>query len=178
MKNWWYGLEPRQRWVVRGGAMVLVLLGIYHWAVDPIVTEKSRLSQDVSKKTQAAAKMAAWRTEWQSLKSKGGGTATKGSLFATLDRIAGQVGLKNNVAYMKPTSPATRPGQPIIERVDMKLQDITTKDLVAFLMRAETDGGVGIRRIAVVREGKGPYRIQAVAVFETVGPAKPARGAS
>jgi len=91
------------------------------------------------------------------------------TLFSFIDDNAGKTGLKDRIAYMKPSSSSSREGPYRLSTVEMKLQQISMEQLVTYLHAVETSPNmVSVRRLSITRAGKDKSLIDAVMEFETV----------
>ena len=90
------------------------------------------------------------------------------TLFSFLDTLAGQTGLKDRIAYMKPSS-STQPDLPYrMITVETKLQAITLKQLLNYIYRIETSRNLGkLTRLSITKTGKQAGTIDAVLLVET-----------
>ena len=90
------------------------------------------------------------------------------TLFSFLDSLAGQAGLKDRIAYMKPSS-STLPDAPYrTATVETKLQAITLKQLLNYIYRIETSRNmVRLTRLSVTKTGKQEGTVDAVLLVET-----------
>ena len=92
------------------------------------------------------------------------------TLFAFLDRLAGETGLKDKIIYMKPSTTRQKLQKYKTSVVEMKLQGINLKDLTAYLYRVETSKNiVFIKRLSISKTDQGQGLINAVMTVETFG---------
>jgi len=91
------------------------------------------------------------------------------TLFSFLEENAGKTGLKDRIAYMKPSSSAAGEGPYKLSTVEMKLQRVSMEQLVTYLHAVETSPNlVSVRRLSISRTGKDKSFIDAVMEFATV----------
>ncbi len=105
MKEWFAGLEPRERRLVTGGAIVLLLLLLYVLVWEPVVGAYRDLKADVAEQRQTLAWMQQAAAQIRTLRGSGAGTA-RGlggrSLLSVVDQSARQDGLGNYIKRIEP----------------------------------------------------------------------------
>ena len=90
------------------------------------------------------------------------------TLFSFLDTLAGQVGLKDRIAYMKPSKTTLENTPYALSVVETKLQNITMKQLTSYLYRIETsDNLVRVKGLSISKTGRQAGTIDAVLMAET-----------
>ena len=89
------------------------------------------------------------------------------TLFSFLDRLAGETGLKDNIAYMKPSTSAVDNSPLKLSIVETKLQSVTMEQLTAYIYRIETSPNmVRLKRLSITRKGKEQAYLDAVLLAE------------
>jgi general secretion pathway protein M len=64
------------------------------------------------------------------------------TLFSFLETLAGKTGVKSRISYMRPSTTTSQKESPYrLSKVEMKLQDITMPQLLAYLHGIETSRG-------------------------------------
>lgn len=105
MKEWYLGLELRERQLVAGGGAVLLLLILYLMIWEPIASGYTDLSDAVQRKQETLAWMQQAAAQINALKGRGGGS-TRGlggrSLLAVVDQAARSGGLGNAIKRIEP----------------------------------------------------------------------------
>jgi general secretion pathway protein M len=90
------------------------------------------------------------------------------TLFSFLDTLAGQVGLKDRIAYMKPSKTTLENTPYTLSVVETKLQNITMKQLTSYLYRIETSNNlVRVKGLSISKTGKQAGTVDAVLLAET-----------
>jgi general secretion pathway protein M len=105
MKDWFLGLEPRERNMVAGGAAVLVLLFLYLMIWEPIAGGYKELRNSVQEQQEMLAWMRQASAQIKALRrSEGGGARGLGgrSLLAVVDQSARSGGLGNAIKRIEP----------------------------------------------------------------------------
>jgi general secretion pathway protein M len=105
MKDWFLGLEPRERLLVAGGALVLVLLLLYVLIVEPLTSRYASLREGVAEQRKTLVWMQQAAREVQTLKRSAPGAA-RGlggrSLLAVADQSARTAGLGDAIKRIEP----------------------------------------------------------------------------
>lgn len=92
------------------------------------------------------------------------------TLFSFLDRLAQESNVKENVAYMKPSTRKSENGNLIISSVKVKLDGIVIKQAVDFLCKIEaSDNLVHIPSLSLSKSGDG-QKLSAIIETETIMP--------
>jgi general secretion pathway protein M len=105
MKDWFLGLEPRERKLVAGGAAVLVLLLLYVLVWEPVVGSYAALRENVAAQKQTLAWMRQSAAQVQSLRRAASGSSQGlggRSLLALVDQSARSDGLGSAIKRIEP----------------------------------------------------------------------------
>lgn len=170
-------LAFREKLVLGLGAVLGAAVLAYHLLITPY-TEKMRvLDRRIAQKTAELKEISTLRQEYLEIRAgveelKGKARRREGSfsLFSDLESLAGKALIKGNIASMKPQS--TPLGDRYKESsVEVKLESITTKQLVDYLFRIEhSDAFVRIKRLHVKKRRDNPKYLDAtflVSTYET-----------
>jgi len=149
-------VSRRERMVIGiGGAVVLIFL-ILRVGVFPLLDKRNQLASGIVTREQALAEMRDLQVTYRELHGKAnllldqlGGREANFSLFSFLEQMAAKSEVKKNIAYMKPSNVAS--DGPFKETlVEMKLQEVTLKQLVDFLILVEApEKIVALKRISI-----------------------------
>jgi general secretion pathway protein M len=91
------------------------------------------------------------------------------TLFSFLDQLAGETGLKDNIAYMKPSVSAQENSPYKTALVETKLQAVTVESLTRYIYRIETsDNIVKLKGLSITKTGKLAGYVDAVLLVETI----------
>ena len=91
------------------------------------------------------------------------------TLFSYLDRLAGKSGIKDNVAYMKPSETDSPNHSFKTVQVEVKIQSLSLHQLTAFLYEAEThDALVSINKASISKSGSSGEKIDVILLVETL----------
>jgi general secretion pathway protein M len=106
MKDWFFGLEPRERLLVGGGAVLLVLLMLYLVVWAPVAGKYSSLKENVAGQQETLAWMLEASGQIRALQGSTKGSAAGGldgrSLLAVVDQSARSGGLGTAIKRIEP----------------------------------------------------------------------------
>lgn len=104
LKNWYYGLKPRERLLVSGGAIIVLLTAIYMLGLAPFYKNLSALDAGVTEKKADLAWMRSVASELQVLGASQPlvATPTGESLVVLVDRTAREAGLSSALTGQTP----------------------------------------------------------------------------
>jgi len=155
-------LSRRERYSVYAAAAIVFLFIAIEFIVTPIMERRERLESAVRQKQATLADMQAMKLEYESLKDENERFKRNFSdrprgftLFSFLDQLAGEAGIKDHIAYMKPSKSRPKNSPYNLSMVELKLQGISIKQLTPYLYMVETSKNmVFIRRISITKTGK------------------------
>jgi general secretion pathway protein M len=154
-------ISRRDRLVLAiGGGFVLLFL-IFQFGIFPLLDGRDRLKKGVAAREKGLVEMRDLQVRYRELHGKAnalqeqlGGREAGFSLFSFLEQMAAQSEVKKNIAYMKPSETADDKGPFKEVLVEIKLQDVSLKQLVDFLQLIEApDKIVALKRFSI-QEGK------------------------
>lgn len=104
LKDWYYGLQPRERAIIGGGAILVLLTAIYMLALAPFYRSVSTLTTSVEGKKADLAWMGSVAGEVQALSANQPmvATPTDESLVVLVDRTAREAGLSSALTGQTP----------------------------------------------------------------------------
>ena len=154
------GLDDREKTVLLGGIVFVLCFFVLQIVIMPLWEARTNLETSIERKTVELEKIEQLQVEYQQLKVQEGGIQARiaerspgFTLFTFLDKQVTKAKVKKQIKYMKPS---TEEGDDNINEsmVEMKLQRITLKALVSFIMLVESEENVvSIRRISVQESG-------------------------
>ncbi len=155
-------LNKRERIAVSIAAVVVLFFLVSQFIVIPYREKRARLAQSLQAKTETLSQMKALTAEYDALTEKAQLSRVRFAqreqgftLFSFLDRLASETGVKDHITYMKPSKVEDKDTPYRISLVEMKLQDITMKQLTPYLHNVETSPNViFIRRMSITRTGR------------------------
>jgi len=154
-------LEKREKYILLFGIFFVVGFIVLQAMVLPYVEARQTMTRSLSRNESELVDIQLLRQEYLELKSRQGDIEkrlterTPGfSLFSFLEEQAAATKVKNSVTYMKPTANEIDEGfnESIVE---MKMERVTLDQLVAFLVKIESEEKiVSIQRISIQENGQ------------------------
>jgi general secretion pathway protein M len=171
-------LNKRERIAVCSVVILVGVLIVAEWGVFPVVRHRKSLDQAILTKSLELAEIEGLKKKQDLLKQNAEEIRSrlarrdKGfTLFSYLDRSAGSAGVKEHIAYMKPTGRDIQSGDFKLFQVEMKLQSISLHQLSTFLYGVETtDSLVRVQKASVSRTGQSAEGVDAILWVETIAP--------
>ena len=169
-------LNKREKVAVSAAIVFLSVFILAQLIIIPVIEKRDTLSDRLNVKKNTLAEMKNLRMEYLSMQKKiesskqGFNNRTAGfTLFSFLDSLAGDTGLKDHIAYMKPSTTVAEGSGLKISRVEMKLSEITMEELTSYLFKVETSKNmVMVKRLSITKTGKSSGLIGAVLQVETM----------
>jgi len=154
-------LTQKDRRTLIIGICALVLFLLMQFVLFPLLDKRKRLDRGISTKQKSLVEMQEMQARYLQL-SRQSNTfeqrvsrrSTEFGLFAFLEKMAAEAKVKENIAYMKPSDAA---GEGALQQimVEMKLNAMNLKQLVAFLERVESpENIVELKRISIQENKK------------------------
>ncbi|MDY6954262.1 MAG: type II secretion system protein GspM, partial [Thermodesulfobacteriota bacterium] len=149
-------LSGREKVIVSAGACFVALVLLLYFVVFPLLSTRAKLRRGLEADEERLKEMADLNAEYQALQKNSGGIgevlATRKkdfTLFALLEGLAGEVGLKDRIKYIKPSSSQTQ-GRYKTSSVEMQLSGVNLEELFQYLYRVEDPKNiVKIKRISI-----------------------------
>jgi general secretion pathway protein M len=169
-------LSKREKYAVSAAIAVVGIFILIRFVWFPAMDYQSRLYRTLKHKTDILMQMRGLQAEYQDLMQSAErlkrryARRQKGfTLFSFLDRLARDTGIKDNIAYMKPSSAAQKDSEYKVSIVELKLQGINLKTLTDYLYGVETSrNAITIKRASITKTGKNKALIDAVLQVEAV----------
>ena len=154
-------LTQKDRKVLAIGIGALVLFLLVQFVLFPLLDKRKRLDRGISTKQKGLVEMREMQSRYRQLSMQSNTIEKRVSrrsgefgLFSFLEKMAAETKVKRNIAYMKP-SDATGEGALQQIMVEMKLNAMNLKQLVAFLERIESpENIVELKRISIQENKK------------------------
>jgi len=168
-------LSRREKLALLAAAGFVALFIVIQFIVFPLFDKKERLERGIAVKTNAIVEMQRLQAEFDQLKSQADQSKVRFdkrpqgfTLFSFLDQLAGQTGVKDKIAYMKPSKTAQKNSPFSISAVEMKIQGVTLRQITQYLHKVETSPNmVTIKRLSISKTEKKPGFVNAVLQVET-----------
>lgn len=169
-------MSNREKYFVGSAAVIIVIMIVYQFIITPFTEGASRKKRMVAQKIEQLGEMRDMQGEIETLNEKAralqsmAGKKEPGfTLFSFLDKLAGTTGVKPHINYMKPSEKVEKETQVTLSMVEMKLQGVDMKKLMAFLYEIETSpNGVFVRGLSLTKTGKDKNQLTAILQVETV----------
>ena len=169
-------LNKREKISVAAAAGAVLVFLLLQFLVFPLFEKNDRLSRLIATRSgeleqiqvlQARYRETADKAEQMQRRLK---TRRRGfTLFSFLEALAGRTGVKAHIAYMKPTSTPVKDSTYRVSLVEMKLQDVTMAQLLAYLHGIETSHDmIDIRRLSISKGEQNADLINTVFQVETL----------
>ena len=169
-------LNKREKVVVSAAIVLLSVFILVQLIIMPVIEKRDALRNRLDAKKGILTEMKTLRVEYLTIQKKaesskqGFENRVAGfTLLSFLDRLAGETGLKDHIAYMKPSTTVAEGSGLKISRVEMKLSEITMEDLTSYLFKVETSKNmVMVKRLSITKTEKSSGLIGAVLQVETM----------
>ncbi len=169
-------LTQRDKYMLYLGGGLLILFVIFQFLVSPLFSTISIKKRRIAAKKTILKEMTELQSEYgvirgktEELKRRLNRRERTFTLFSFMDRLAGDVGIKNNISYMKPSTRSHEDDQYRLALVEMKLKSVTMKEVTTYLHRLETSGKmVMIRRLSITRPDREAQQVDVVLQAETM----------
>lgn len=142
-------LNSREKIVVAGGLVALLVMGFYFLLLEPLAEKRDRLASLSYRLEEDLAEMRNMAAEYRSLAQGRSGLAEKikargrdFAAFSYLENLAEETGLTGQIESMTPTQIPSENGGPSLTRIDVRLGGIGLPELVRFLYRLESSDKV------------------------------------
>ena len=173
--NQFKNMTVRERIAVSGAVVLVVVLLVYQVLISPFIEVRDKRRKMIAEKALQVQEMAVMRDEYMSMMARGdslrrmaSGKESGFTLFAFLEQLAGQTGIKENISYMKPSKSVQKDTQVTLSLVEIKLQGVDMKKLMDFLFQVETSpNAVFVRGVSLTKSGKDEL-LTAILQIETV----------
>lgn len=169
-------LNKREKISVAAAAAAIVFLLVVQLLILPLFDKNAQLSRMIAIRQQESEQIRLLQGEYRQtvLKAEQAQhylkTRQRGfTLFSFLDTLAGETGVKSHIAYMKPTTTTQKDSPYRLSMVEIKLQEISMAQLLAYLHGIETSRDmISIKRFSLTKGEQKSTLINAVFQVETL----------
>lgn len=169
-------LNKRERIVIAAAAAAIAVFLVVQFLIFPLLDKNARLSRTIATRQQELQQIQLLQAQYHQTAQKAEQaqrylkTRKKGfTLFSFLETLAGQTGVKSQIAYMRPTTTTQKDSPYRRSMVEMKLQDITMSQLLSFLHGIETSRDmIAIKRLSISKGEQNADLINTVFQVETL----------
>ena len=168
-------LSNREKLAIGIGIGFIGIFIIVNLAIFPFVDSRERLERSLASHTRSYDEIKQLRLEYLAMQNSADNSKTRFSrrqrgftLFSFLDKLAGQVGIKERITYMKPTSTKQKDAPYSLSLVEMKLNGITMEQITRFLYRIETSQNmIHVRRLSLSKKEEKEGLLNVILQVET-----------
>jgi general secretion pathway protein M len=169
-------LSNREKYAVYAATGALSVFALLQFVLFPALDNRTQLKRHLQVKRSALVEMRKLQADYHAIQQQSEQlkrrytSRTKGfTLFSFLDRLASDTGIKDHIAYMKPSSTVQRNQSYKVLTVEMKLQGVGLDVLTKYLYGIETSQNiVVIKRASFVKKGKDKGALDVVLQVETI----------
>ncbi len=156
-------INRRELTLILAGGIIVLSVFYYLFIVSPALARQKVLTKYIAKKESDLAAMRGLKTKWDAFKSDRGeaeksltNRGKKFTLLSFLEGISREVGINQNIQYMKPLSASEKSENLRAAGMEMKLEGIDMSQLVNFLYKLEYSGNLlKIKRTKIQKLSKG-----------------------
>jgi general secretion pathway protein M len=168
-------INNREKQAIALAVVGIVIFLVVQFIISPQIDKRKRLRQSITTQRQALEEITLLKAEYESISRQAERSKAKlarrekgFTLFSFLDKLAGDTGIKNNIAYMKPSTSSRRNMPYQLSMVELKIEEINLQQLVDFLYRVETSKNmVSIKRLSITKDEKKEGLINSILEVET-----------
>ncbi|MBR9987365.1 MAG: hypothetical protein KFF68_15790 [Desulfosarcina sp.] len=169
-------LNRREKIGVAAAAAAIVIFLVLQILVFPLFEKNAQLSRTLATRQQEREEILLLQTEYLKTAEKAQAAERhlkrrkQGfTLFSFLETLAGQTGVKSHIAYMRPTTTSQKDSTYRLSMVEMKLQEITMSQFLAYLHGIETSMDmIAIKRLSISKGEQKADLINTVFQVETL----------
>jgi general secretion pathway protein M len=175
-KNITMRLSKRERAAIWIGVAFIGIFIMFRLVVFPFMDQRERLGRILETNVKNLGEIRALKSDYEALSRRADTSnfrfekRSKGfTLFSFLDILAGEAGIKENIAYMKPSTTVQKESAYKISLVEMKLTGITMEQMTQYLHKIETSKNmVSIKRLSLTKPDETQQRLNAVLQVQTL----------
>ena len=168
-------LSNREKLAIGIGIGFIGIFILVNVAIFPFVDSRERLQRSLASHTKSYNEIKQLRLEYLAMQNRADNSKTRFNrrqrgftLFSFLDKLAGQVGIKERITYMKPSSTKQKDAPYSLSLVEMKLNGITMEQITRFLYRIETSQNmIHVRRLSLNKKEEKEGLLNVILQVET-----------
>jgi len=168
-------LSNREKMAVSIGIGFVAIFVLVQVAVFPFFNARERLQRRLSSHVISHNEIKQLQLKYRELQKRADNSKTRFNrrqrgftLFSFLDKLAGQVGIKERITYMKPSSTKQKDAPYSLSLVEMKLNGITMEQITRFLYRIETSQNmIHVRRLSLNKKEEKGGQLNVILQVET-----------
>ncbi len=175
MENMLSRLSQREQNMVSVAAIFLILFIVIRFTFLPAIDKRQSLSNQIDAKKDILKQMSQLAERYEQIQTSLNAEKLmvmkrdkSFSLFSFLDKLAQQSNVKENVAYMKPSTRKSENGDMTISTVKVKLDGVVIKQVLDFIYKIESsENFVYIPSLSISKTGDG-QNLSAIIETETI----------
>jgi len=168
-------LSNREMWAIGIGIGFVGIFVLVQVVIFPFMDTRERLERRLVSHTRSYHEIKQLRKKYLELQIRADNSKTQidrrqrgFTLFSFLDKLAGQVGIKERITYMKPSSTKQKDTPYRLSLVEMKLNGITMEQITKFLYRIETSQNmVHVQRLSLNKKEEKEGLLNVILQVET-----------
>ena len=169
-------LNTREKYSLYAAAVIICLFVLIKFIIFPFFDKRERVTRAIQVKTEMLEEMLVLKSKHDAIsngadlsKSRFAKREKNFTLFSLIDSLAGKAAIKDHIVYMKPSTSVSKNSNYKVSSVEIKVQDVTLKELISYLYMVETtDNNVFINRLSISKAGEQEDFINAVLKVETI----------
>lgn len=169
-------LNRREKLVVAAGGGLLLVFLVLQLVILPAFERRAQTERAIQAKSLMLAEMQRLKAEAEALRAAARGAEARFgrrdrnfTLFSFLDQLAGKVGVKERVSYMKPSKIEQKNSPYKLSRVEMKLEAVTLEQLHSYLVGVETSANlVTVSKLSISRRDQKEGLLDAILQVDTL----------
>ncbi|MBU4075718.1 MAG: hypothetical protein KKI12_07650 [Proteobacteria bacterium] len=169
-------LNRREKYSLYAAALIICLFVLIKFIVFPFFDKRERVTRAIQVKTGMLEEMLVLKSKHDAIGNRADLSKLRFAkreknftLFSLIDCLAGKAAIKDHIVYMKPSTSVSKNSNYKVSSVEIKVQDITLKELISYLYMVETtDNNVFINRLSISKAGGQEDFINAVLKVETI----------
>lgn len=161
LNDWWFSLQPRERWLISGGAVLLAVVALYTFALAPFYAAVDAQAERIARKETDLAWLRSAVPQVQALAARQLAVVVPGdeSLVVLVDRTARESGLSTALTGQTPA------GQSAIR---VRLESAAFDAMLQWLGTLQQAHAVGVESATIDRTAK-PGLVDASLVLNRAG---------
>jgi type II secretory pathway component PulM len=176
MMKAWNNFSKREQCAVSVAFLFIVSFFIVRFLIFPLLDKRSRGASIIQTKKKILSEIGLLQAEHRIIQTKIKSVekilserSKHFSLFSFLEEIASGVGIKDRIAYLKPSGTVKSEGPYRLSSIELKLESISTESLISFLYKVETSTTlIRVRRLSITKSDDSKGLIDAVFQIETL----------
>jgi len=169
-------INRREKYSLYAAAVIICMFVLIKFIVFPFIDKRERVTRAIQVKTKILEEMTALKSKYDAVSNRADLSklrfAKRGknfTLFSMIDSLAGKAAIKDHIVYMKPSTSVSKNSQYKISSVEIKVQNVTLKELISYLYMVETsNNNVFIKGLSILKSGGQEGFINAVLKVETI----------